>query len=116
VVTHRATVAGWIEAYEAAWRTPGTELRAELFTEDASYQQSPYMPPVSGLGAIGRMWERERGGPDEVVTPATEIVAVDGPVAVVRAEVRLGDPLRQEYRDLWVLLLEAGGLCRRFEG
>jgi hypothetical protein len=31
---------------------------------------------------------------------ATDTLAVDGPTAVVRAEVRYGDPLRQEYRDL----------------
>jgi hypothetical protein len=31
---------------------------------------------------------------------AAGILAVDGPTAVVRAEVRYGDPLRQEYRDL----------------
>lgn len=39
----------------------------------------------------------------------------DGPTAVVRAEVRNGDPLRQEYRDLWIMRLHDEGRCSWFE-
>jgi hypothetical protein len=70
---------------------------------------------VVGLAAIGRMWEAERVGPDEVFTLATDIVAVDGSTAVVRAEVRYGNPVSQEYRDLWVMRLRDDGRCDRFE-
>jgi hypothetical protein len=49
------------------------------------------------------MWDDEREGPDEIFTIATDILAVDGPTAVVRVEVRYGDPLRHEYRDLWIM-------------
>jgi len=61
------------------------------------------------------MWEEEREGPDEVFTLATEILAVDGRTAVVRAEVRYGDPPGQEYRDLWVIRLADDGHCTWFE-
>jgi ketosteroid isomerase-like protein len=108
-------VSRWLARYEAAWRAPGTGVLAGLFTGDASYRPSPYEPPVSGLDAIRRMWENEREGPDEVFTLATDILAVDGTVAVVRAEVRYGDPPRQEYRDLWVIQLTDDGLCTWFE-
>jgi len=108
-------VRGWLAGYEAAWRAPGTGPLAALFTPDATYRQAPYEAPVTGLDAIGQMWEAERQGPEEVFTLATEIVAVDGPTAVVRAEVRYGDPVHQEYRDLWVLRLDADGRCRLFE-
>ena len=105
----------WLAAYEAAWRAPGTRGLAEIFTGDASYRQSPYQAPVAGLDAIRRMWDEERDGPDEVFTIATDILAVDGPTAVVRAEVRYGDPLRQEYRDLWIMQLGDDGRCTGFE-
>ena len=114
-MTDRETVSRWVAAYEAAWRAPGTAALADVFTRDASYLHSPYEKPVTGLDAIGRMWERDRDGPDEVFTLATDIAAVDGPVAVVRAEVRYGDPVRQEYRDLWVLRLDEEGRCSWFE-
>ena len=115
LVTDRALVSRWLAGYEAAWRSPGTASLADLFTADASYLQSPYEVPVTGLDAIMRMWDAEREGPDEVFTLATDILAVDGPVAVVRAEVRYGDPLRQEYRDLRVIRLDDDGRCSWFE-
>jgi ketosteroid isomerase-like protein len=114
-VTDRATVNRWLAGYEAAWRAPGTAGLAGLFTPDATYLQSPYETPVRGLAAIGRMWEAERDGPGEVFTLATEILAVDGPTAVVRAEVHYGAPPRQEYRDLWVIRFAGDGRCDWFE-
>jgi uncharacterized protein (TIGR02246 family) len=114
-VTDRVRVRRWLAAYEAAWRADGTEGLAGIFTDDASYLQSPYEEPVAGLAAIRRMWDEEREGPDEVFTIATEIVAVDGATAVVRAEVRYGDPVRQEYRDLWIVHLGDDGRCSWFE-
>jgi len=108
-------VSRWLEGYESAWRAPGTDRLADLFAPDAIYLKSPYERPVAGLSAIQRMWEAEREGPDEVFTLATEIVAVDGPTAVVRAEVAYAGPPHQEYRDLWVIRLADDGRCRWFE-
>jgi uncharacterized protein (TIGR02246 family) len=105
----------WLAAYEAAWRTAETESLAGIFTDDASYLQSPYEEPVAGLDAIRRMWDEERAGPDEAFTMATEIVAVDGSTAVVRADVHYGDPIHQEDRDLWIVRLGDDGRCSRFE-
>jgi ketosteroid isomerase-like protein len=114
-MTDRAMVSRWLTGYEAAWRAPGTEALLAIFTDDATYLHSPYQEPVVGLEAIRRMWNEEREGPGEVFALSTEILAVDGPVAVVRAEVRYGDPVRQEYRDLWVMRMRADGRCSWFE-
>jgi ketosteroid isomerase-like protein len=114
-MTDRAAVSRWLASYEAAWRAPGTEGLAGVFTDDASYRQSPYMEPVVGLDAIRRMWGQEREGPDEVFTLATQIVAVDGAMGVVRAEVGYGNPVSQEYRDLWLIRLGEDGRCSWFE-
>lgn len=113
-MTDRVIVGRWLAGYEAAWRAPGTEGLADIFTDDAAYLHSPYEEPVVGLDAIRQMWDEERDGPDEVFTLATDIVAVDGANAVVRAEVRYGDPV-QEYRDLWVIRLRDDGRCSWFE-
>ena len=108
-------VTRWLAGYEAAWRAPGTDGLAGIFAADATYLQSPYEQPVTGLDAIKLMWEAERDGPDEVFTVTTEIVAVDGATAVVRAEVHYGDPVWQEYRDLWIIRLGDDGRCHWFE-
>ena len=111
----RQQAADWVAAYERAWRTPGTEALAGLFTPDATYQQAPYAEPVTGLAAIGRMWEDEREGPDEVFAMTSEVLAADGDTAVVRAEVRYGEPVGQEWRDLWVMRFAGDGRCAAFE-
>ena len=107
--------ADWVERYEAAWRDPGTQALAGLFTTDASYSTSPYEPPFEGLEEIERMWERERDGPEEVFTMRSQIVAVDGHRGVIRAEVDYGEPIEQSYRDLWIVELREDGRCRAFE-
>ena len=114
-VTDRTTVSRWLAGYEAAWRTPGTDALDGIFTDDATYIQSPYDQPLTGLGAIKRMWEDEREDADEVFSMVTDILAVDGPTAVVRVEVRYGDPPHQEFRDLWVIRLGDDGRCSWFE-
>jgi ketosteroid isomerase-like protein len=114
-MTDRTTVDRWVGDYETAWRTPGTEGLARLFTDDAVYLQSPYEEPVVGLAAIGRMWLDERDGPDESFTLGHEVLAVEADTAIVRAEVAYGNPVQQEYRDLWVLRLDDDGRCRWFE-
>jgi ketosteroid isomerase-like protein len=111
----RDQVASWVAAYERAWRTSGTDMLAQIFTPDATYRQGPYAEPVNGLPAISRMWEEERQGPDEVFSMTSDIVAVDGATAVVRVEVGYGDPVRQEYRDLWVMRFASDGRCASFE-
>jgi ketosteroid isomerase-like protein len=114
-MTDRPSVRRWVENYERAWRTPGTAEISTLFTIDATYLHSPYEEPVVGVDAIARMWEEDREGSNELFTLSTELVAVDEPMAVVRAEVRYGRPVHQEYRDLWILRLEADGRCSWFE-
>ncbi|MCW2937899.1 MAG: hypothetical protein JWN00_884 [Actinomycetia bacterium] len=111
----RDRVRAWIALYELAWRTPGTDALAELFTPDATYRQGPYEEPVVGLSAIAVMWEGERDGPGEVFRMTTEVIAVDGNNAVARAEVRYGDPIEQDYRDLWIMRFAGDGRCRAFE-
>ena len=110
----RDAVTRWLAAYEAAWRTAGTEPLGALFTDDASYRMSPYEEPVVGLPAIVELWEAERDGPDEPFTMQHEIVAVDGDTAVVRVEVRYDQP-SGEFRDLWLIRFGADGRCIAFE-
>jgi SnoaL-like protein len=111
----RADLSRWIEGYELAWRTPGTELLGQLFTPGATYSTAPFENSHRGLRAIAEMWEAEREGPQEVFTLDSEIVAVEGDTGVVRVEVAYGDPLRVLYRDLWIVRLDEDGRCFAFE-
>jgi mannose-6-phosphate isomerase-like protein (cupin superfamily) len=105
----------WVDAYEKAWRAPGIAPLAELFAADATYRQSPYAEPHVGIDAIARMWEAEREGADEVFTMTREVVAASADTGVARVEVRYGEPVRQEYRDLWVVRFGADGRAVSYE-
>ena len=108
-------MADWVAAYERAWRAPGTGALTGIFTPDATYRQGPYDEPVTGLPAIAGLWEAERDGPDEVFRMTSEVIAADGRAAVARVEVSYGNPVRKEYRDLWVLRFADDGRCASFE-
>jgi SnoaL-like domain len=111
----RAGLAAWVDAYERAWRTAGTDALTELFTPEATYSMAPFEDAYRGLAAIGEMWEAERLGPDETFEMQSEIVAVEGDTGVVRVEVEYGEPRPRLYRDLWIVRLDERGRCFGFE-
>jgi SnoaL-like domain len=111
----RTAVEQWVAHYERLWRTPGTELLAELFVPDASYLPSPWAQSVVGLEAISRFWEAERVGAGEEFTMSSDVVAVDQGTAVVRVLVKYGPSGSRPWRDLWVLRFAADGRCCSFE-
>ena len=111
-VVVRDEVMQWVAGYERAWRTGDLDAIAELFTEDAHYRPSPYEQAEVGHAAIRALWLDDEG---QTFTVRAEPVAVEGFDAVVRLEVRYGEPVRQEYRDLWVLRFAADERVENFE-
>jgi len=111
----RSAVSRWVDGYERAWRTAGSEALATLFAPDARYLVSPWATPVDGLEAIARMWDREREGPDEPFTLTHQVVAVEGDTAVVRVSVEYRRAVPSRWRDLWILRFGGDGRCTRFE-
>jgi ketosteroid isomerase-like protein len=111
----RSDVEAWVAGYVRAWRSPGTDELAGIFAPEISYLVSPWHPPVEGIQAVSELWDAERDGPDEAFTFASEVVAVDGDTAVVRAEVEYSGPDSSRWRDLWVLRFAPDGRCRAFE-
>jgi len=110
----RDDVMSWVAAYEKGWRAQDLSAVDRLFTEEARYLRSPYAPPLVGRAAIRDFWvdDDEDGG---VFTMSAEPVAVEDVDAVVRVLVRYGEPVTQEYRDLWVLRFAADGRVEHFE-
>jgi SnoaL-like domain len=97
---NRDDVMRWVGGYERACRNGDLGAVAELFTEDARYRPSPYEEAEIGHAAIRAFWLDDEG---QTFGVQAQSVAVQDRDAVVRLMVRYGDPVRQEYRDLWVL-------------
>ena len=102
----------WIDSYEAAWRSGDGVDR--LFTPDATYRSWPYGDPDAGLETIEEFWAKETAE-GEVFTVDREIVAVEGDTGVVRLEVAYTAPKKRDYRDIWIVTLDADGRCTAFE-
>ena len=113
-MTQHTTVQTWINTYERLWRTPGTYALTDLFTTDATYKTSPWAAPIVGLPALAEFWESHRDGPDESFTMSAEVVAVEGPTAVVRVSVEYGGS-GDRWLDLWIIELDDDGRCTAFE-
>jgi ketosteroid isomerase-like protein len=108
-----AHVVDWVRRYERAWRSPGIDALADLFSDDVVYVPSPWARPIHGITSLGRFWEGERESADEAFTMTHDVVAVDGQVAVARIAVDYGGGER--WRDLWVITFDDDGRCRAFE-
>lgn len=108
----RDEVMNWVAGYERAWREGDVDAVEELFSDDARYRRSPYEESDVGHAAIQAFWLEDD---DDVFTMDARPVAVEGVEAVVRVEVDYGDPVRQQYRDLWVLRFAADGRVEDFE-
>ncbi len=106
-----AQVMSWVQAYEDGWRAQDVEAVRRLFSEQASYRRSPYDAPLVGHRAIEEFW-RDDGG---TFTISARPVAVEAATAVVRVVVRYGDPVAQEYTDLWLLRFATDGRVEDFE-
>jgi len=111
----RAGVTCWVEGYERAWRTAGTDGLPDLFADDVAYRVSPWAGPITGLEALQAFWEDGRDGPHEAFTMSREIIAVDGDVAVLRVSVEYAADEVSRWSDLWVLRFDGEGRCAAFE-
>jgi mannose-6-phosphate isomerase-like protein (cupin superfamily) len=110
----RAELEAWVDAYLRQWRAHRADRLDELFAEDAVYLTEPYAAPLVGMTAIRAFWTDE-SDPGEVFTFDSTVVACDGRTGVVRAVVRYGDPVHQEYVDLWVVTFDDTARAVRFE-
>lgn len=121
----RAAVAGWLDAYVAAWKSYDPDGIAALFAEDVEYRYHPYDEPVRGRDSVVAAWLEEgefpgASGRDEpgIYDGSYRVVAVDGDVAVAvgtstYTEVR-GGPVAEVYDNCFLLRFDAEGRCRGF--
>lgn len=102
----------WLDGYFAAWASNDPSEVAALFTEDALYAVSPFRPPWEGRDRIVREWTSET---QEDLDHASEIVTVDGDLAVAHWRVRArfgGAAQRTEMDGLLLLRFTPDGRCR----
>ena len=73
----------WLDGYKRAWEERDPELAVALFTEDASYRETPFDAPFEGRAAIRDYWAKAVSGQRDV-TFTYEPIACAGDEGVCR--------------------------------
>ena len=53
---NRESLDTWLRAYGQAWKSRSPQAIGELFTEDATYLETPFVKPLRGRAAIRDYW------------------------------------------------------------
>jgi ketosteroid isomerase-like protein len=120
-----ASVAAWLDAYVAAWKSYDREQIGALFSDDVKYRYHPYDEPVEGRAAVVESWlgEGEHEGASERDAEGTydasyRPVAVDGDVAVAAGSSTYlkepGGPVDRIYDNCIVMRFDGDGRCREY--
>lgn len=78
-----AAFQSWLDAYGRAWESRDPRAAAELFTEDGTYQVTPFLGPMRGRRAIFEYWEHV-ARTEEEIRFGYEILAVTTEVGIAR--------------------------------
>jgi hypothetical protein len=120
----REHVIQWLAAHDAAWRAADRQAIAALFSADAIYHLGPWDAPWRGLPgpfrgaeALAEGW-LAGGIAGERFTADAEILAIEGPRAVIRRRITYFEPdgsVESRYDTCWVVDFDADGRCAEYQ-
>jgi ketosteroid isomerase-like protein len=70
-------IRSWTEAYQRAWQEADPAAAGALFTDDATYQVTPFDEPMRGRAAIEGYWRRATGSQEERAIACTVLAEGD---------------------------------------
>ena len=108
------TFNSWLQAYGTAWSHRNPQAAADLFTEDGTYQVTPFVEPMRGRSAIFDYWthvaETERD-----IQFGYEVLAVTQEAGVARwwaSFLIVPQGLQTKLDGIFLISLDADGRCR----
>ena len=104
----------WLEAYGNAWETKDPQAATPLFTEDATYQKTPYDEPFQGRGEIADYWSSVTAD-QKGIDFSYETVAVNGDTGIALWSARfrtISADAPVELNGVFILeFADAGHVC-----
>jgi ketosteroid isomerase-like protein len=104
----------WLHAYGHAWMGRDPKAAAALYTDDATYQVTPFDEPIRGRAAIYAYWDG--------VAKTQERIRFDFEVVAVTSEhgiahwwasfVRVPPGLETKLDGIFLIALDADGRCQ----
>ncbi|MGC0774904.1 MAG: nuclear transport factor 2 family protein [Candidatus Acidiferrum sp.] len=107
----------WLEAYGDAWERRNPEAATALFTENGTYQVTPFLEPMRGRKAIYEYWcEIVRS--EENIRFAYEILVVHGELNIARwsaSFVIVPPGLQTRLDGVLLISLDDEGRCKSLQ-
>ena len=106
----------WLEVYGRAWEDRDPAAVAELFSENATYRETPFDEAARGREAIFEYWARATAE-HEGVRFGHEVLMVNRDLGIARwwvalKNIRSGAPV--ELDGIFVVCMDANGRCEEF--
>ena len=112
----RKAFEGWLDAYGKAWESRDPEAAARLFTDGATYHETPFDEPFQGYEGILEYWS-EVPRSQEDIRFSHEVLAVTEELGVAHwkaAFTRLPSNVPFELDGIFLVKLDGDGLCTEF--
>lgn len=107
----------WLDAYRRAWEGRDPDAAARLFTDDGTYQETPFDEAMQGRTAIRAYWENVPRG-QERIEFASQVLAFtnngEGVAHWRTSFTRVPSGVRVELDGIFVVRLNPDGLCTHF--
>jgi ketosteroid isomerase-like protein len=107
----------WLGAYKQAWETRDPDAAESLFTEDATYQVTPFTEPNQGRQGIRNYWSRVTTNQRDVRF-GFQMLATNGDTGVARWNVvftEVPEGVSNELDGIFVFTLTPEGRCQEFK-
>jgi ketosteroid isomerase-like protein len=103
----------WLDAYGRAWHERDPHAAAELYTEEGTYQVTPFLQPIEGRKSIRDYWD-EVAQTEKDITFSYEILVVNEQFGIAhwRASFeRTPQGLKTKLDGIFAIRLDASGKC-----
>ena len=109
----RSALQSWLEAYGRAWRERDAQAAASLYTENGTYQVTPFVEPMRGRAAILDYWSNV-ARTQEKIQFGYEILAVTDEFGIAHWQasfVIVPQQLHTKLDGIFLIALDSTGLC-----
>ena len=107
----------WLDAYGNAWESRNPEAATALFTENGTYQVTPFLEPLRGRKAIYEYWcEIVRS--EENIRFAYEVLVAHGELNIARwsaSFVIVPPGLQTRLDGVFLISLDDEGRCKSLQ-
>ena len=107
----------WLDAYGQAWENRNPEAATALFTENGTYQITPFLEPICGRKAIFDYWS-EVARTEENITFRYEILVANAELNIARwsaSFVIVPPGLQTQLDGIFLISLDEQGRCKSLQ-